>query len=211
MRSPAKNIATKVLLLLFLYAFSSGVPAQAEGDDPVSLVKNTTGTIFRELDENFEKYESNPADLQALIRSDLIPLLDVHYSSRLILGRAGRGLDKAKIDEFADAMINLLVSRYSSGLLKFRSRKQLVVLPQRGDLNEKLTRVRTRVQLPQGGEAPIDYAFHKTAGGWKAFDVIVEGISYVATYRNQIMPDVQANGIDSVIARLTNGDLELSE
>lgn len=205
------GIATKLLFLLVLYAFSSNVPAQAEGDDPVSLVKSITGTIFRELDENFEKYESNPADLQALIRSDLIPLLDVHYSARLILGRAGRGLEKAKIDEFADAMIDLLVSRYSSGLLRFRSRKQLVVLPQRGDLNEKLTRVRTRVQLPQGGEAPIDYAFHKTADGWKAFDVIVEGISYVATYRNQIMPDVQANGIDSVIARLTTGDLELSE
>ena len=211
MKLPAKNVVVKVLLLLFLYAFSSAVPAQAEGDDPVSLVKQITGTIFQELDANLERYESNPADLQALIRSDLIPLLDVHYSARLILGRAGRGLDKAKIDEFADAMIDLLVSRYSSGLLKFRSRKQLVVLPQRGDLNEKLTRVRTRVQLPQGGEAPIDYAFHKTADGWKAFDVIVEGISYVATYRNQIMPDVQDNGIDSVIARLTSGDLELSE
>jgi phospholipid transport system substrate-binding protein len=86
-----------------------------------------------------------------------------------------------------------------------------MVLPQRGDLNEKLTRVRTRVKLPRGGEVPIDYAFHKTADGWQAFDVIVEGISYVTTFRNQIMPDVQANGIDSVIASLTSGELELTE
>lgn len=86
-----------------------------------------------------------------------------------------------------------------------------MVLPQRGDLNEKLTRVRTRVKLPSGGEAPIDYAFHKTSDGWKAFDVIVEGISYVATYRNQIMPEVQAKGIDLVIKRLTSGELELAE
>jgi len=71
--------------------------------------------------------------------------------------------------------------------------------------------VRTRVKLPNGGEAPVDYAFHKTPDGWKAFDVIVEGISYVTTFRNQIMPDVQANGIDSVIARLTAGKLELAE
>ena len=85
------------------------------------------------------------------------------------------------------------------------------MLPQRGDLNEKLTRVRTRVKLPKGGEAPVDYAFHKTADGWKAFDVIVEGISYVTTYRNQIMPDVQANGIDAVIARLDSGQFELAE
>jgi len=138
-------------------------------------------------------------------------LLDVHYSARLILGRAGRGLEKAKVDEFADAMINLLIVRYSDGLLQFRSKEPLWVLPQRGELNEKLTRVRTRVKLPNGGEAPIDYAFHKTPDGWKAFDVIVEGISYVTTFRNQIMPDVKDNGIDSVIKRLTAGELELTD
>ncbi len=87
----------------------------------------------------------------------------------------------------------------------------MTVLPQRGDLNEKMTRVRTRVALPKGGEAPVDYIFHKTPDGWKAFDVIVEGISYVTTYRNQIMPEVQANGIDSVIERLNSGQLELDE
>ena len=116
-----------------------------------------------------------------------------------------------KIDAFADAMSNLLIDRYSNGLLQFSSKIKLQVLPQRGDLNEKLTRVRTRVTLPEGGEAPVDYAFHKTADGWKAFDVVVEGISYVTTYRNQIVPEVQANGIDSVIERLTTGQLDLAE
>jgi phospholipid transport system substrate-binding protein len=135
----------------------------------------------------------------------------VDYAARLVLGRAGRGLSKEKIDEFAICMSNLLVNRYSKGLLYFGGETKLWVLPQRGELNEKLTRVRTRVTLPSGGQAPVDYAFHKTPDGWKAFDVIVEGISYVTTYRNQIMPDVQANGIDSVLERLGSGQLELTE
>jgi phospholipid transport system substrate-binding protein len=135
----------------------------------------------------------------------------VDYSARLILGRAGRGLEEGKIDEFATCMSNLLISRYSKGLLTFASKIKLQVLPQRGELDEKLTRVRTRVTLPEGGEAPVDYAFHKTAEGWKAFDVVVEGISYVTTYRNQIMPEVQADGIDSVIERLNTGQLQLSD
>ena len=199
------------LALLVLCLVSIDVFAQPVGDDPVSLVTNTTDNMLSKVDENFEEYQANPVALQALIRSDLIPLLDVHYSARLILGRAGRGLEKAKVDEFADAMINLLIVRYADGLLQFRSKEPLWVLPQRGELNEKLTRVRTRVKLPNGGEAPIDYAFRKTPEGWKAFDVIVEGISYVTTFRNQIMPDVQDNGIDSVIKRLTAGELELIE
>jgi phospholipid transport system substrate-binding protein len=108
-------------------------------------------------------------------------------------------------------MSNLLVERYSAGLLHFSSEVKLRVLPQRGELNERMTRVRTRVSLPNGGEAPVDYVFRKSAEGWKAFDVIVEGISYITTYRNQIMPDVQANGIESVIERLSRGELELAE
>ena len=181
------------------------------GDDPVSLVQDTTVHIFADVADNLERYKANPEELQALVQKDLMPLLDINYAARLVLGQAGRGLPKEKIDKFADSMSRLLINRYSTGLLYFSSEVELNVLPQRGELNEKLTRVRTRVRLPSGGQAPVDYAFRKTADGWKAFDVIVEGISYVTTYRNQIMPEVQANGIDSVIERLNSGQLELVE
>jgi phospholipid transport system substrate-binding protein len=205
------NTPVRILLLVFAcssgYLFGDHIP----GDDPVSLVEDITAHIFADVAENLEEFTANPETLQTLVRTDLMPLLDVDYSARLVLGRAGRGLTEEKINEFSTCMSNLLINRYSQGLLHFSSTASLRVLPQRGDLNEKLTRVRTRVQLPTGGEAPVDYAFHKTPEGWKAFDVIVEGISYVTTYRNQIMPDVQANGIDSVLERLGSGQLELTE
>jgi len=201
----------RILLLTVACVFSNALFAQTPANDPVSLVEEITGRIFADVAENLEEYTANPKALQTLVRTDLMPLLDVNYAARLILGRAGRGLSKEKIDEFSICMSELLVGRYSQGLLHFGGETKLWVLPQRGELNEKLTRVRTRVTLPSGGQAPVDYAFHKTPDGWKAFDVIVEGISYVTTYRNQIMPDVQANGIDNVIARLGSGDLELAE
>ena len=198
-------------MLTTVCIFSGSLFAQTQADDPVSLVERITGEIFANVTENLEEYTENPRALEDLVRSDLMPLLDINYSARLILGRAGRGLEKEKIEEFATSMSNLLIDRYSKGLLQFASKIKLQVLPPRGDLNEKLTRVKTRVSLPDGGEAPIDYVFHKTPEGWKAFDVVVEGISYVTTYRNQIMPEVQANGIDSVIERLNAGQLELAE
>jgi len=204
-------VKVRIFLLAALYFFSNGVIAQSQADDPVSLVESINVRIFANVADNLAEYKANPDALKALVRTDLIPMLDLNYAARLILGRAGRGLEKEKIDEFADCMSNLLINRYADGLLYFSSDVRLQVLPQRGELNEKITRVRTRVQMPNGGEAPVDYAFHKTADGWKAFDVIVEGISYITTYRNQIMPDVQANGIDSVIERLGTGQLELTE
>ena len=199
------------ILLTFALIPSITSADHFHADDPVTLMEQVAGFIFSDVAENLEKYTADHEALHAMVRKELIPVLDLDYSARLVLGRAGRGLPKEKVDEFADVMTNLLVTRYSKGLLHFSSEVKLRVLPQRGELNEKLTRVRTRVQLPNGGEAPVDYAFRKTADGWKAFDVVVEGISYVTTYRNQIMPDVQANGIDSVIARLSSGQLELAE
>ncbi len=199
------------LLLTLTCFFSNAVWANMQTDDPVTLVNDITSQIFADVGENLEEYSNDHEALKALVRNDLIPLLDVRYAARLILGRAGRGIEAEKIDQFATLMSDMLVDRYSAGLLHFSSEVKLQVMPQRGDLNPKITRVRTRVSLPSGSLAPVDYAFHKTADGWRAFDVIVEGISYVTTYRNQIMPDVQANGIDNVIERLSKGELELSE
>lgn len=201
----------RVLLFSIFCIFLSTAHADLKTDDPVTLVNNITGFIFSEVGDNLETYKNDHEALKTLVREDLMPLLDVNYTARLILGRAGKGVEKAKVEEFASLMSEMLVDRYSGGLLHFSSEIKLKVMPQRGELNDNITRVKTRVTLPNGAEAPVDYAFRKTPNGWKAFDVIVEGISYVTTYRNQIMPDVQANGIDSVIERLSKGALELKD
>jgi phospholipid transport system substrate-binding protein len=137
--------------------------------------------------------------------------MDVLYSARLILGRAGRGASDEQVQAFSDAMSGVLIERYASGMLEYRDREQLEVLPLRGELNERATRVRTRVRTLNGAHIPVDYMFRKTDAGWKAFDVIVEGISYVTTYRNQIQPQVQATGIEAVTQRLATGELELKD
>jgi phospholipid transport system substrate-binding protein len=208
------RISLLLICCLFFNTATANTPGSAanlQTDDPFTLVEKITGHIFAEVTKNLEAYKNDHEALKNLVRKDLMPLLDVNYSARLILGRAGRNIEKEKIDQFSSLMSNLLVERYSAGLLYFSSEIKLRVLPQRGELNEKATKVRSRVTLPNGGDAPVDYVFRKTANGWKSFDVIVEGISYITTYRNQIMPDVQANGIDSVIERLSRGELDLKE
>ena len=116
-----------------------------------------------------------------------------------------------QLDAFAEAMSNVLVNRYSDGLLEFRSDKQIEVLPMKGNNTEKLTRVRTRIKLENGGFAPVDYAFRKTDLGWKAFDVTVEGISYIITFRNQISPRVAADGIDTVTEEIIAGTFKIND
>ncbi|NIM70756.1 MAG: ABC transporter substrate-binding protein [Xanthomonadales bacterium] len=199
------------ILLACAWLAATPLPASSHLDDPAQLVSDTAGRILTRLNENHAQYHQRPELLKDVVREDLLPLLDVRYAGRLILGRSGRDASAEQLDAFTEAMSNLLINRYAEGLLQFRSEEQLEVLPLRGELNERMTRVRTRVRLESGGFAPVDYVFRRTDGGWKAFDVVVEGISYVTTYRNQIMPEVQAEGLDAVIARLNQGQLVLSD
>jgi len=189
---------------------TSSLPAST-GDDPISLVQQTASDILASLDSNREAYTANPELLREVVRKDLLPLLDLEYSARLILGKASRGASPEQISAFSEAMSSVLINRYSDGLLAFRSSEQLEIMPLKGNNTDKVTRVRTRVKLENGGHAPVDYAFRKTDQGWKAFDVTVEGISYVITFRNQIAPRVEADGIDKVTADIVAGNVVIED
>jgi len=179
--------------------------------DPLTIIDETTAKILSILDERREEFTADQALLQDVVREDLLPLLDLNYSARLILGKAGKGVSPEQLESFSQAMASVLVNRYADGLLEFRSDKQVEVLPLKGNNTEKLTRVRTRIALENGGFTPVDYAFRKTETGWKAFDVTVEGISYIITFRNQIAPRVEADGIDKVTEEIRSGSIQLSD
>ena len=101
--------------------------------------------------------------------------------------------------ERANAMNTQLIRKYASGLLDYQNREQFEVLKMKGALNPKATRVKSRVRLESGNYALVDYVFRMTAEGWKIFDVVVEGISYIVSFQGQIKQEVRANGLDAVI------------
>ncbi|MDT8321875.1 MAG: ABC transporter substrate-binding protein [Xanthomonadales bacterium] len=200
-----------ILSVLVMLGIAQGQANAADPRDPPTIIRETTDEILDLLEEQRAEFEAQPEKLRDVVRERLLPLMDLDYSARLILGRAGRGLSEQQIDEFAETMCLVLIDRYSDGLLEFRSDEQVEILPLRGGNNDKLTRVRTRIKLDNGQSTPIDYAFRKTDEGWKTFDVTVEGVSYVLTFRNQIAPQVEAKGIEKVTADLRAGDIELDD
>lgn len=210
----SKALVWLVSLLVSMSITTCLVADYAEGDNgdgPVGIVKQAANTILAALDAQRDKFTEQPELLREVVRKDLLPLLDLEYSARLILGKTGRGISPEQLAAFSDAMSNILINRYADGLVGFRSSEQIEVMPMKGDKSEKLSRVRTRIKLDNGGYVPVDYAFHMTPAGWKAFDVTVEGISYVITFRNQIVPRVEADGIDQVTAEILAGNVRLNE
>ena len=82
-----------VALLIAAAGFSGNAYGDhLHADNPVDLVEAVAGFIFADVAENLETYTENPEGLQTLVRTELMPVLDVHYAARLVLGRAGRGV-----------------------------------------------------------------------------------------------------------------------
>lgn len=206
--------SARLMLVLAVSVLSFAVYADrldTTAENPAAIVAQTAGKILKTLDECRQAFNEQPELLREVVRTDLLPLIDLEFSARLILGKAGRGIEPQQLSAFSDAMSEVLTNRYADGLLEFRSNEQLQVLPPAGNNTDKLTRVRTRVKLVGGSFAPVDYSFHKTPDGWKAFDVTVEGISYVITFRNQIAPRVEAEGIDKVTADIRAGNIKIDD
>jgi len=195
-------------LALPALALALTVPAAAQ-DEPEQIVRQTTDTLFELVDANRSEYEQDIDALRERLRKILLPRVDVMYSGRLVLGRNARGLSREQVSDFADALSELLIRQYADGLLEFQTRDQVSILPLAGENTERMTRVKTRVALANGQEAPVDYVFRKVDGEWKIFDVIVEGISYVTTFRSQIGEQIRQEGFDATLDALERGDIKV--
>jgi len=202
-----KNLLPIILALLL--GSSTAIAADERG--PATIISEVLTHILNVLNERRAEFAENPDLLIPVVRNALLPSIDVVYTARLILGPSGRGVSTEQLHAFSDALSNVLINRYSRSLVEYSNGEQVQVMPMKGNNTDKLTRVRTRIGLPRGGFVPVDFAFHKTDMGWKAFDVTVEGISYVITFRNQISPRVRAEGIDKVTADILAGSIKFNE
>ena len=181
---------------------AAGAPAHAVNTDgPQETVENSAKKMLAELDANRPMYAKDPAKLDALVANVLLPNFDSNYAARLVLGQAWRTATPEQRQRFVDAFYHSLLSNYGNALLNFTAGK-FVVLPYRGDPADKNATVRTQVKKSNGDIVPVDFSLHKTDDGWKAWDVVIEGISYVKSFRTDFASEIQQKGLDEVISRL---------
>jgi phospholipid transport system substrate-binding protein len=76
------------------------------------------------------------------------------------------------------------------------------VLPSRAKPGDAEATVRNQFIRPGGKPVLVDYSMRKTGEGWKIYDIVVEGVSLVLTYRSEFDAVVKQEGIDGLIKRL---------
>lgn len=178
---------------------AASAPANTLG--PAQLVEDSAKRMLTDLDANRAMYAKDPSKLDALVANVLLPNFDSDYSARLVLGQAWRTATPDQRKRFVDAFYHSLLHNYGTALLNFTA-GNFVVLPYKGDPGETQATVRTEVKKDSGEKVPVNFSLHQTPQGWKAWDVVIEGISYVKSFRTDFAAEIQQKGLDEVIDRL---------
>ncbi|MDR7132884.1 phospholipid transport system substrate-binding protein [Lysobacter niastensis] len=175
---------------------------------PSQLVLSNSTRILATLESRRAEFTKDRAALRQFVASEFNNIFDRDYSARLVLGVHGRGASEADIKVFADALADSLMQRYGSSLLDLNTKLKVRVkseTPLRGGAIVKVS----SEYLRQGAEpVPVDYLMRKVGTQWKVFDVMVEGVSFVQTFRNQFDTPLKQKSIPQVAADIKAGKLQ---
>lgn len=177
---------------------------------PSQLVLNNSQRVLSTLEKRRAEFTRNRVALRDFVSTEFNAMFDRDYAARLVLGRHGRGASDEDIKLFADALADNLMQRYGSSLLDFNTQLRVRVKSERPLAQGQGVKVSSEF-LRQGGEPiPVDYFMRRNGNQWKVFDVMVEGVSYVQTFRNQFDAELQHKSIRQVASELRNGQLRAS-
>jgi phospholipid transport system substrate-binding protein len=186
-------------------AASGDLGAQVDASNPGTLIQSAASAMLKELDAHRAEYRKDPGKVHALVDQVLLPHFDTEYSARLVLARHWNDASAEQRTRFINAFYKSLLSNYGDALVDFTA-DRLKVLPYNGDANAQYATVRTQVRRDDGTQVSVNYSLRRTDQGWKAWDVIIEGISYVKSFRDDFGSEIDQKGLDEVIARLEAGD-----
>ena len=173
----------------------------ATGPGPRELIQTSAQKMLDALEADRAAYRKNPKKVEQLVDEVLLPHFDTQYAARLVLGKHWRTATAEQRQKFVDAFYQSLLENYGAALVEFTADK-MVVLPFKGDEKADRATVRTEVKRSNGTRVPVNYSMRKTEQGWKAWDVTIEGISYVKNFRDDFGAEIDQKGLDAVIRRL---------
>jgi phospholipid transport system substrate-binding protein len=182
--------------LLAVFAFS----AHAQ-EAPDAMVKRVSQEVLQIVKTDPKVQAGDQARIREVIETKLLPNFDFERMTALAMGRNWRTATPEQQKRLIDEFRTLLVRTYSGALNQYRD-QSMDYKPLRAEPNA--TDVTVRTEVIRQGQQPvqIDYGMHKTGGGWKAYDVIVGGVSLVTNYRDEFNEQVKAGGVDGLVKTL---------
>lgn len=186
------------IVLAVATVFAASPHAQ---EAPDALVKRVSQEVLQIVRTDPLVQAGNEARIREVIEGKLLAHFDFERMTALAMGKHWRSASPEQRKRLVDEFRTLLVRTYSGALNQYRN-QTIDYKPLRAGPADAEVTVRTAVQKPGGSPVEIDYSMEKKPDGWKAYDVIVGGVSLVTNFRDEFNAEIQAGGIDGLIRTL---------
>ena len=195
-------------LLATAQAANPAAAAPAAQGSASKVVLDSSTRILTTLEQRRAEFRKNPATLKQYVTTEFNRMFDRDYAARLVLGVHGRGASDADVKLFADALADNLTARYGTSLLDFNTKLRVRIKSESPLPGNRGVKVSSEMLRDGGDPIPVDYLLRNVGGQWKAFDVMIEGISYVQTFKNQFDAPLRQKSIAQVAADLRAGKMQ---
>lgn len=205
-RAGLRPILFWALLLVLLPAVAPA--SEAQEVTPTAVLESTLETMLAELRDQRAELKAEPTLIYDIVERVLVPRIDFPRAARWALGRHWREADREQRIAFVREFKTLLVRFYSTALVEYVNANELPeadifrFLPARMGTDERDVMVRSEVRQPNGTAIPVHYQMWRGNAGWKVYDVMMEGISMVGSYRSTFDSEIREGGIDGLLGAL---------
>ncbi len=178
------------------------LPARAQQDlGPEELVRKVTQDVLDAIRSDKQLAAGDRQKALKLAEEKVLPHIDFEEAARLAVGRAWAQATPEQRKKLVEEFRRMLVRTYSNAISAYEG-QTMKVLPVRMKPGDTEVTVHNQYIRAGGTPLPVDYQMHKTDQGWKIYDITVEGVSLVLTYRSEFDAVVKQSGIDGLIKRL---------
>lgn len=189
----------KVAFFISLYL----ICVSAFAGSPISMLEGVSNQVISELSQNKAQLKKNPTIAYSIIKKYLIPKVDVYGMSRSVLGRdAWKKATRAQRKAFSRGFVKLVIRTYASALNDYTDEKVKFLPLREGYQGKRFLRVNSVIVRSSGQPIPLSYSLVQKRTGWRVYDMTVEGVSLLQSFKSQFRAELQRGDIDDLIQKL---------
>lgn len=200
-----KYIFVQIMRVISIICFMTTIAnaSDASSTSPMIMLNTTATQIIDALKENKSRLSTDQVLVYQIVNQYLIPHVDVFGMSRSVLGRnAWQQATDAQKQAFSEEFVKLIVRTYASPLEKYTD-EVIHFLPVRGSYEgKKFLTVNSVVTRSQGNNIPLNYSLVYINNEWKIYDMSLEGVSLLQSFRSQFAEALSRGDIEQLIMNL---------
>lgn len=188
-------LTTSITLLASSLSYAQSAEA------PDAFIKRISVDVLETIRADKAIQGGDVSKISALVDTKIMPNVNFQRMTASAVGRAWRSATPEQQKKLQDEFKALLMRTYSGALSEVKD-QTIVMRPLRMAEGDTEVTVRTEIK-GRGDPIALDYRLEKAGSSWKIYDLNVASVWLVETYRTQFAQEINANGIDGLIAKLT--------